>query len=337
MTFVEGNTFLIVAILIILFFLELRHDLSRSSGLQVVYQAIAPTMTGIQQLAPKQDKRNLQRSLITQSVLQSQHSDSSTLTDPLNNSDRYSRIAALLDLFSGQDPESIVKKNFYLHYALRRQPVLDIGAGTGTIPLYLAQHGIQVTAIEPSAAMRSVFLTRLANRAKLASLVTLLNSTGKSFRLGTKFPLIIITEVFESLLDDQSRHQLLDNVWQHLSAKGLVISDFRIHGGYREQPITLRDEHKIGQIRYQHFDEVREVTRHYWELVHTFETYHTHQRVDRVEASLVMRLDSRAAVHDLFQQHGFQIRQEFSDYTFSPVQEKQIQPRLILFARKTPA
>ncbi len=255
--------------------------------------------------------------------------------DTENKSDLYKDIAFLYDVFYCHDEESHAQQRFLLHFAARKHPVSDVGAGTGATAIYLAQHGIPVICVEPSTAMRSVLLTQLANIPNLDPLTTVINSDGQSFQLDTELPLILITNVFQHILLDNARNQLLLNIWTHLQAKGYLIVDFRINQACTEQSRTLHSERHIGAMHYMHFAQIRRQSERLWEHIWWFETHCNHQLVESTDPRrFVMRADSRAECLALLHQHGFQVYREFSDYKFSPFHDEQSQQRLILVARK---
>ena len=102
---------------------------------------------------------------------------------------------------------------------------LEIGAGTGRIALRLAAQGVTMTCIEPSAAMRTVFLTKLAQQPALFSRVTLLPDDAATFHLPAPVPLIYATGVLHHWLSEREIGDVLANVYSHLTVGGSFVCD----------------------------------------------------------------------------------------------------------------
>ncbi|MBN2461533.1 MAG: class I SAM-dependent methyltransferase, partial [Candidatus Cloacimonetes bacterium] len=135
----------------------------------------------------------------------------------------YEQSARFYDLFDQ-------KKNieFYLHHAITRGEILDVGAGTGRIAVALARHGIEVYCVEPSPAMRREFRYKLKKESRLQKLITLVPGSAADFRCPRSYRICIMSGVFDHLLNHEERRASLNNIAHHLSEDGVLIFDVHL-------------------------------------------------------------------------------------------------------------
>ena len=100
----------------------------------------------------------------------------------------------------------------------RGKNVLDIGSGVGTLDLYLAQKGRQVTGIEIS--QRAVDIARQSQR--LLGINKIKFIRGDFFQLKTReqFPFVICSEVLEHLSNEQ---QAINKIYRLIKPEGLLL------------------------------------------------------------------------------------------------------------------
>jgi SAM-dependent methyltransferase len=97
-------------------------------------------------------------------------------------------------------------------------PVLDVGAGTGRIALDLAARGHEVTALDQD----SVLIAELERRSGSVGVTTVV-SDARQFKLGRRFPLIIVPMQMIQLLGGQrGRQQFLVAAADHLLPGGVL-------------------------------------------------------------------------------------------------------------------
>lgn len=113
-----------------------------------------------------------------------------------------------------------------------RRSILEIGAGTGLITTSLADWTpAEIFAVEPSAGMRGVLLSRLSARPELLSRVTVLPCDALSVRLPEPAEAVVMINVLYSL-DPGYRRRLWPVLAALLEAGGRLIFTWR-PGGHR--------------------------------------------------------------------------------------------------------
>ena len=90
--------------------------------------------------------------------------------------------------------KDLVDVPFYVDLARRLGgPVLEIGCGTGRVLLNIARAGVEIVGVDQSKGMLNVFETQLQRELlEVRSRVAVYEGDMRRFRLGTKFPLVII-------------------------------------------------------------------------------------------------------------------------------------------------
>ncbi|PYB77785.1 class I SAM-dependent methyltransferase [Rhizobium wuzhouense] len=130
-------------------------------------------------------------------------------------------MAVLYDAFNihGMD------RDFYLGLCDAPCRVLDIGCGTGSIGLALADLGHTVTGLDPAPGMLKVARTKdTAERVRWVDG----NVLDPSLSLGEEFDLVILTgHVFQVFLDDAEALSMLNFVRRHLAPEGRLVFESR--------------------------------------------------------------------------------------------------------------
>ena len=115
--------------------------------------------------------------------------------------------------------------DLYRHFARRSGGrVLELGAGTGRVAAALAAEGVEVVALERSAAMRAAG----AARCKAAG-VHMVAADMRDFHLGEPFDLIICAlSTFQHLLTRADQLAALGCLRRHLAPDGLAVIDLAV-------------------------------------------------------------------------------------------------------------
>ncbi|EKF60375.1 MAG: class I SAM-dependent methyltransferase [Agrobacterium albertimagni] len=128
-------------------------------------------------------------------------------------------MARLYDAFNhhGEDGD------FYENFPEAPCRVLDIGCGTGSVPLRLARRGHRVTGVDPAEGMLKV-----ARAKDEYGLVDWVQATASTFERPARFDLAIMTgHVFQVFPDDAETLAALRNIHRHMAPGGKLILESR--------------------------------------------------------------------------------------------------------------
>ncbi|MBW8322166.1 MAG: class I SAM-dependent methyltransferase, partial [Rhizobium sp.] len=113
--------------------------------------------------------------------------------------------------------------DFYLSLARSPCRILDLGCGTGSLALRLADLGHTVTGLDPAPGMLEV-----ARAKDTASRVRWIAGDARGIALGETFDLIIMTgHVFQVFLDDVETLAVLCSARRHLAEGGRLVFESR--------------------------------------------------------------------------------------------------------------
>ena len=137
-----------------------------------------------------------------------------------------------------------------------RRSVLEIGAGTGLITASLADWTPgEIFALEPSAAMRAVLLSRLSSRPELLERVTVLPGDALSTDLDEPAEAAVMINVMYALEPDYRRR-----LWPVLAAQlepaGLLVFTWRDGGPPAPRPLQELDSRRVGRHTYTVLSEI---------------------------------------------------------------------------------
>jgi SAM-dependent methyltransferase len=238
----------------------------------------------------------------------------------------YEKSAHLYDLFD-------LKPNveFFYHYAAQAGEILDIGAGTGRIAIPLADRGVHLVCVEPSAAMRREFEKKLAQQADLAPRIALIAADARSFDAGRTFGTAFLSGTFDHFLDDEERLASLSNIARHLAPGGLLVFDLFL-GLMGDSPLSPAGRIIVDDTEVQRFVGGKVLPGKRKETMLVFETYRDGELVDWIEERSLVGITSREEVHGLLAEAGFAVRWEWSSYAFAEF--KAGDPLLIIEAVK---
>ena len=152
------------------------------------------------------------------------------------------------DLFQDHVPR--VRKNLPPLLSGVRRSILEIGAGTGLITTSLADWTpAEIFALEPSAGMRAILLSRLSSRPELLDRVTVLPCDALSVTLGGPVEAVVMINVMYALEPDY-RRQLWPVLAASLETAGLLIFTWRDGGPPAPRPLQELESRQVGRHTY---------------------------------------------------------------------------------------
>lgn len=111
-----------------------------------------------------------------------------------------------------------LKNNLFNMKAFQGKSILDLGCGVGSVSLYLAHSGYDVTGIDIS--INAINAARKAQKnLNIKNVKFILGDVSKK-KFNKKFDVVILSEVIEHIKDDSA---LLRNVYKILNKNGLMI------------------------------------------------------------------------------------------------------------------
>jgi SAM-dependent methyltransferase len=137
-----------------------------------------------------------------------------------------------------------------------RRSVLEIGAGTGLITTSLADWTpAEIFALEPSASMRAVLLSRLSSRPELLERVTVLPCDALSVDLDEPAEAVVMINVMYALEPDY-RKRLWPVLAAQLEPAGLLVFTWRDGGPPAPRPLQELDSRQVGRHTYTVLSEI---------------------------------------------------------------------------------
>jgi SAM-dependent methyltransferase len=160
------------------------------------------------------------------------------------------------DLFheNGHVPE--IRKNLPPLLTEVRRSILEVGAGTGLITTSLADWTpAEIFALEPSAGMRGILLSRLSSRPELLNRVTVLPGDALSVRLDEPVEAVVMINVMYALEPDY-RKRLWPVLAAALDTGGLLVFTWRDGGPPAPHPLRELESRRVGRHTYTVLSEI---------------------------------------------------------------------------------
>ena len=131
-----------------------------------------------------------------------------------------------------------------------RRSILEVGAGTGLITTSLAEWTpAEIFALEPSAGMRGVLLSRLNSRPELLDRVTVLPGDALSVTLDGPVEAVVMINVMYALEPDY-RRRLWPVLAGSLETNGLLVFTWRDGGPPAPHPLQELGSRRVGRHTY---------------------------------------------------------------------------------------
>jgi SAM-dependent methyltransferase len=162
------------------------------------------------------------------------------------------------DLFheDGHVPE--IRRKLPPLLAAVRRSILEIAAGTGLITTSLADWTpAEIFALEPSAGMRAVLLSRLSSRPELLRRVTVLPCDALSVDLDEPVEAAVMINVMYALEPDY-RRRLWPVLAARLESAGLLVFTWRDGGPPAPGPLRELNSRQVGRHTYTVLSEITE-------------------------------------------------------------------------------
>jgi SAM-dependent methyltransferase len=164
--------------------------------------------------------------------------------------------AAFYDLFHEDGHVPRIRKNLPPLLSGVERSILEVGAGTGLITTSLADWTpAEIFALEPSAEMRGILLSRLGSRPELLDRVTVLPCDALNVKLDEPAEAVVMINVMHALEPDY-RRQLWPVLAASLEAAGLLVFTWRDGVPAAPRPLQELVSRKVGRHTYSAWSEI---------------------------------------------------------------------------------
>jgi cyclopropane fatty-acyl-phospholipid synthase-like methyltransferase len=228
--------------------------------------------------------------------------------------------------------------SLYINFAvLSGSPLLELACGSGRLLIPLACEGYELTGVDSSRSMLDLAQHAL-EEAGVAEQCTLVQENMCTMNLGQKFRMAFIAlGSFGHVCMRQEQRQMLAVVHEHLAAGGRFILDIsntdvrymeQLSGQVLHQGTWKRED---GRMLTHFISPASSPTKHLLELTHFYEEHQQGEAVKRTVITTHLYLFEKNEVELLLEEAGFEIKDIFGDYEFSPFEHES--PRMIFIAQ----
>lgn len=218
---------------------------------------------------------------------------------------------------------------FYMELAKRSGgPVLEIACGTGRVLLPIAREGIAIDGVDGSAAMLDVLRPKLERESReVRERVTVQQGDMRNFRLGKKYPLIIIPfRPMQHMFTVEDQVAALTTAAMHLEADGKLAFDMfypkfeMLPAGIGEEAIDLEWTQEDGRqvrryFRKESFDKIQQIFTGNFIL----RTYDGEKLVKEEVDGLKMSYYTYQQMRALFRLAGLKVVEEYGSFAKAPL------------------
>lgn len=160
------------------------------------------------------------------------------------------------DLFAEDGHVPKIRENLPPLLTGVRRSILEVGAGTGLITTSLADWTpAEIFALEPSAGMRGILLSRLNSRPELLDRVTVLPGDALSVTLDEPVEAVVMINVMYALEPDY-RRRLWPVLASAMEPSGLLVFTWRDGGPPEPHPLRELGSRRVGRHAYTVWMEV---------------------------------------------------------------------------------
>lgn len=154
------------------------------------------------------------------------------------------------DLFAEDGHVPKIRRNLPPLLAGVRRSILEVGAGSGLITTSLADWTpAEIFALEPSAGMRGILLSRLCSRPELLDRVTVLPCDALSMTIDEPVEAVVMISVMYALEPDY-RRQLWPVLASAMETNGLLVFTWRDGGPPAPHPLQELGSREVGRHTY---------------------------------------------------------------------------------------
>ena len=230
----------------------------------------------------------------------------------------YMKNPSLYDLFTFGSKALEKRQQFYFKEVKNSKEILEVGAGTGSVALYLADKGKSITCVEPSPSVFINLCAKVFNSEKYKQKVTLHPMKISQVKFPkVKFDHIIISNVMPYIHSENERDDLLQKAKRLASAKGKLIATFFTERMAVKKRKEFDAEMRIGNgIVKRYSSNIPFLSKKFVATKFTwvFETYNYGRHTQTIREDFILRCDKKQYVEKLLHRNGWYIESIFSDY-----------------------
>jgi SAM-dependent methyltransferase len=207
--------------------------------------------------------------------------------------------------------------------------VLDVGAGTGTTAIALAQRGAFVTALEPDEEMYGVMLARLASRFDITERVSpVMQPAG--FPLELQFDVCASLAVLH-LLANEEQDVLARYVAAQLKPSGTAVLEIPVVSSQRSpRPWSVTATRNLGRLRIEHHTQMESTDSGAWITRWRFVSHLGGRIVNKVDKVFHWRPLTHERSEALLDGSGLAVVEEFGGYDRAPYVPRESRVRLVV-------
>lgn len=238
-------------------------------------------------------------------------------------------VAPYYDLFAGPTDPPNEAAAFLCGLVDPGTSVLDIGAGTGATAVALAEHGINVTALEPDPEMYAVLLARMAGRFDIEGRITPIPK-GAGFRTRMRYDLCSCLSVLH-LLAPVEQEALVAYARAEVEADGRVVLEFPVETRARSpRSWSVASTRSLGRLRVEHHSAMDPSSGGTWQTHWRFLSYLDDELVHEVNRTFDWLPLSHARTDALLFKHDLAVIDDFAGFDRQPYVQGESGVRLVV-------